>query len=97
MGAFVGIQSDRKIEFVLSELYASQDQHTIPVAEKAIARIHRLFVCVKYQIPARKRTHQHQKRRFRKVKIRQQRIDCLQLIGRVNEDLSLAFSRFQLA
>ena len=76
-------------------LECSNDQHAISVAEKSVFLANRLPIRLEDQVFARESTNEHEQRRFRQVKIREEGIDGLKLVRRENENIGFSGARLE--
>ena len=83
----------RVIRGQISFTEKSQDQHAIAVTIKAITFVGRFRVSAQHKLPAGERAHEHEQGRTREMKIREQNIDMLESIRRINKKIGRSVLR----
>ena len=73
----------------------SIDQHAITIAEETIPFLDRLSIGFEHEFLSRQSTDEHQQRRLREVKVGQQRIDHLEVVGRIDKNVRLSLLRLE--
>ena len=81
--------------FLYFSSYILFDKHGVPEAEETIPLPHRFLISCQYMLLPRQCGHKHDKRRFRQMEIRDQRIQDLKPVSRIDKDLRPSAARLQ--
>ena len=74
-------------------LYYLHYEHGIAKREESVLFFNRFFIRRQHMFPSRKRGYQHNQRRLRQMKIRNQAVQHPELIARINKDLRVLTAR----